>query len=345
MPNRSGTRRHSFPALQYQKLFTLIRGKCDVRMAARPPTPPPRPHRIQTAPCRRWRHAAPDAHLACCPRQPENVRPCHHQDLPAFPRRRFLIISSPVDAATSGCTYLQSRAGERVDQIRPAMAQRPPSLCPACAHDADVGRQCGGEPFRRRADIRHGCSPRAAGHSRSGYSSCYTRHDLKRSAPAIASVVAGKSRSWAPSVSRPSMPCSTSPAISPTAVNIAITQGLFPVFVLLGSFVAFGSRPTPMQVVGAMVTLVGIAVLASRGKWRRLYKPHGQSWRRPHDRRLRVLHRVHACPAKAAANSAAGLLHGNGGGGFCHIGSASRRGDPGRGVDGLRPPGSPRSCS
>lgn len=55
-----------------------------------------------------------------------------------------------------------------------------------------------------------------------------------------------------------------------TAVNIAITQGAFPVFVLIGGFLAFGQRPTPMQLVGAAVTLAGVAVLASRGEWERL---------------------------------------------------------------------------
>ncbi|MCP8940182.1 DMT family transporter [Alsobacter sp. SYSU M60028] len=55
-----------------------------------------------------------------------------------------------------------------------------------------------------------------------------------------------------------------------TAVNIAITQGSFPVFVMLGGLLVFGTRPTLMQTVGALVTLVGIAVLAGHGDWERL---------------------------------------------------------------------------
>lgn len=96
-----------------------------------------------------------------------------------------------------------------------------------------------------------------------------TRHDLKRSAPAIAA-------SWRQIAVMGTIGFTAFNALFyiaghfTTAVNIAITQGSFPVFVLLGSFVAFGSRPTPMQVVGAMVTLVGIAVLASHGEWERL---------------------------------------------------------------------------
>jgi drug/metabolite transporter (DMT)-like permease len=50
-----------------------------------------------------------------------------------------------------------------------------------------------------------------------------------------------------------------------TAINIAIIQGTIPVLVLVGSFL-FGTRITRLQVVGVVMTLAGIAVVASRGE-------------------------------------------------------------------------------
>ena len=52
-----------------------------------------------------------------------------------------------------------------------------------------------------------------------------------------------------------------------TAINIAIIQGTIPVLVLLGGFVFFGSRIGVLQIVGVLVTLTGIAVVASRGQF------------------------------------------------------------------------------
>lgn len=51
-----------------------------------------------------------------------------------------------------------------------------------------------------------------------------------------------------------------------TAINIAIIQGTIPVLVLVGSFFFFGTRITRLQVVGVVMTLAGIAVVASRGE-------------------------------------------------------------------------------
>lgn len=50
-----------------------------------------------------------------------------------------------------------------------------------------------------------------------------------------------------------------------TAVNISILQGAIPVFVLLGAAVVYRTRVRFLQVVGTAATLVGIAVVASRG--------------------------------------------------------------------------------
>ena len=50
-----------------------------------------------------------------------------------------------------------------------------------------------------------------------------------------------------------------------TAINIGILQGCMPMFVLAGAFVAHGTRATYVQVVGAMITTLGVVVIASRG--------------------------------------------------------------------------------
>ena len=51
-----------------------------------------------------------------------------------------------------------------------------------------------------------------------------------------------------------------------TAINIAIIQGTIPVLVLIGSFFFFATRITALQIVGVVLTLGGIAVVASRGQ-------------------------------------------------------------------------------
>ncbi len=49
------------------------------------------------------------------------------------------------------------------------------------------------------------------------------------------------------------------------AVNLAILQGTIPVFMLLGALVFYGIRAWPLQIVGVLVTLAGVAVVASKG--------------------------------------------------------------------------------
>ncbi|MDM0112420.1 DMT family transporter [Variovorax sp. J22R133] len=55
-----------------------------------------------------------------------------------------------------------------------------------------------------------------------------------------------------------------------SAINIAIIQGTIPVLVLIGSFFFFATRVTALQVVGVVVTLAGIAVVASHGQFEQL---------------------------------------------------------------------------
>ena len=50
-----------------------------------------------------------------------------------------------------------------------------------------------------------------------------------------------------------------------TAINIAILQGTIPVLVLVGSVFLFGTRVNALQCFGVVLTLAGIAVVASHG--------------------------------------------------------------------------------
>ena len=52
-----------------------------------------------------------------------------------------------------------------------------------------------------------------------------------------------------------------------SAVNLAIIQGVVPVLVLLGGVVVFRLRVTALQMAGVVITLAGVAVVASRGSW------------------------------------------------------------------------------
>ncbi len=54
-------------------------------------------------------------------------------------------------------------------------------------------------------------------------------------------------------------------AYSTTAINIGILQGSIPVFVLIGAFIAYRTPIGPVQALGVLVTLLGVAVVASRG--------------------------------------------------------------------------------
>lgn len=59
-------------------------------------------------------------------------------------------------------------------------------------------------------------------------------------------------------------------AHSTTAVNIGIIQGSMPVFVLLGAFVAYRTRVTPLQMAGVAVTMIGVAIVGTGGSLERL---------------------------------------------------------------------------
>lgn len=50
-----------------------------------------------------------------------------------------------------------------------------------------------------------------------------------------------------------------------TAVNISILQGSIPVFVVLGAMILQGTRLSGWQIVGIAATLVGVALVATRG--------------------------------------------------------------------------------
>lgn len=50
-----------------------------------------------------------------------------------------------------------------------------------------------------------------------------------------------------------------------SAINIAIIQGTIPVLVLVGSFFIFRTRIGGLQLIGVVLTIAGIAVVASRG--------------------------------------------------------------------------------
>lgn len=52
-----------------------------------------------------------------------------------------------------------------------------------------------------------------------------------------------------------------------TAVNMGVIQGVTPAIVIALTFFVFGSRVTPLQAVGAIVTIFGVVIVASRGSW------------------------------------------------------------------------------
>jgi drug/metabolite transporter (DMT)-like permease len=54
-------------------------------------------------------------------------------------------------------------------------------------------------------------------------------------------------------------------AHSTTAVNMGILQGSVPVLVLVGAFLTHGSRATPVQIAGVLITAVGVVVVATQG--------------------------------------------------------------------------------
>jgi drug/metabolite transporter (DMT)-like permease len=55
-----------------------------------------------------------------------------------------------------------------------------------------------------------------------------------------------------------------------TAVNIGIIQGSIPVFVLIGAFALYRTRVAGLQIAGVLVTMLGVAIVASDGQPARL---------------------------------------------------------------------------
>lgn len=59
-------------------------------------------------------------------------------------------------------------------------------------------------------------------------------------------------------------------AHSTTAVNIGIVQGAIPMFVLIGALAAYRTPVAGLQVAGVLVTMLGVAIVASDGELARL---------------------------------------------------------------------------
>jgi drug/metabolite transporter (DMT)-like permease len=54
-------------------------------------------------------------------------------------------------------------------------------------------------------------------------------------------------------------------AYQTTAINIGILQGSIPVLVLAGSFLVHGTRATALQIIGVLITVLGVVLIATRG--------------------------------------------------------------------------------
>jgi drug/metabolite transporter (DMT)-like permease len=50
-----------------------------------------------------------------------------------------------------------------------------------------------------------------------------------------------------------------------SAIHIGILQGSIPVFVLIGAFLAHGTRPRLLQLVGVLIASVGVVIIATHG--------------------------------------------------------------------------------
>jgi len=59
-------------------------------------------------------------------------------------------------------------------------------------------------------------------------------------------------------------------AYSTTALNLGIIQGVIPVYVLIGGYLVYRSRVSLLQIIGVMVTIIGVVVVASAGQFQRL---------------------------------------------------------------------------
>jgi len=54
-------------------------------------------------------------------------------------------------------------------------------------------------------------------------------------------------------------------AHSTSAINIGIVQGAIPIFVLMLAFIAFRTPVTLVQVVGVLITVVGVLIVTTQG--------------------------------------------------------------------------------
>ncbi len=52
---------------------------------------------------------------------------------------------------------------------------------------------------------------------------------------------------------------------STSAVNIGIIQGAMPGIVLIGTFLAYRTTVTPIQIIGVILTMIGVALVATKG--------------------------------------------------------------------------------
>jgi drug/metabolite transporter (DMT)-like permease len=55
-----------------------------------------------------------------------------------------------------------------------------------------------------------------------------------------------------------------------TAINMGMVQGTSPGLILVGGFLVFGTRFSLRQALGVVVTLIGVAIVASHGSWEAL---------------------------------------------------------------------------
>ena len=55
-----------------------------------------------------------------------------------------------------------------------------------------------------------------------------------------------------------------------SAINMGILQGAVPVFVLIGAFLAHGTRASAFQILGVLITTIGVVVVATHGELQKL---------------------------------------------------------------------------
>lgn len=55
-------------------------------------------------------------------------------------------------------------------------------------------------------------------------------------------------------------------SVHTSGLNIGILQGSMPVLVMIGAFLVYGAKVTGLQAVGVATTLIGVAIVASRGE-------------------------------------------------------------------------------